>query len=259
MFFIRILLSSWGISASLMLFMWVLFLLTNNPAIVDLGWVLGITAIGGYAFMQLERPSWAHYIFLGLLVLWAVRLGGFLLVTRIIPGHLDGRYAAIKNSFSTHEALNFLINYQVQAFLASLFAFALYAVFHVKSYSISIVIAAAIFCVIGIIGQGIADYQLYSFKQSGALGICETGLWRYSRHPNYFFEILIWVGFAMTGLRSVTLLYSFITPVGIWAIMAYITIPLTEQVSLSKRPVYREYMERTYKLLPIKRRQTQKL
>ena len=257
MFFIRILLSSWSISASLMLFMWVLFLLTNNPAIVDLGCVLGITAVGVYAFMQLEGPTWAHSIFLGLLVLWAMRLGGFLLVTRIIPGHLDGRYAAIKNSFSTHEALNFLINYQVQALLAGLFAFALYATFHAKSYSMPVVIAAAVFCMIGIIGQGIADYQLYSFKQSGASGICETGLWRYSRHPNYFFEILIWVGFAMTGLRSATLLYSFITPFGIWAIMAYITIPLTERVSLSKRPAYREYMERTNKLLPIKLKKAQ--
>ena len=257
MFIVGILLSSWGLSASLMLLMWLLFMITNNPAIVDLGWVLGITAIGAYAFMQLERTTWVHSIFLGLLLIWAVRLGGFLLFTRIIPGHLDSRYAVIKNSFSTYEALNFLINYQVQALLASFFAFALYATFHHKSYSTPVIITATVLILAGIIGQGIADHQLYSFKQSGASGICEVGLWRYSRHPNYFFELLIWMGFAMTGLRSYTLLYSFITPLSLWVIMSYITIPLTERVSLSKRPAYRDYIERTHKLLPIKYKQSE--
>lgn len=251
---IKNLLNTWCIAASIMLLMWLLFMVTNNPAIVDLGWVLSIMAIGVYAFTQLERSTLGHHVFLGLLLLWAARLGGFLLFTRIVPGHLDGRYAAIKNSFSTHEALNFLINYQVQALLASLFTFALYAAFSHKNYSTPTVIIAIVLCVVGIIGQGIADSQLYSFKQSGASGICEVGLWSYSRHPNYFFELLFWTGFAIAGLRSYTLCYSFITPLSLWAIMIYITIPLTERVSLSKRPAYQEYIERTYKLLPFKRK-----
>lgn len=250
----RLFLHSWAISASMMLVMWVIFLVTQNAAVVDLGWALSIIVIGIYTFMQMERGNWVHSIFLELLLIWAIRLGGFLFYTRLLPGHIDGRYAAISQSFSSYEALNFLVNYQVQALLASLFVFALHAAFSGKRYPTPLVIVAATCCLAGLVGEAMADYQLFSFKDSGASGICDVGLWHYSRHPNYFFELLFWVGFAMTGLRSYKLLYGFITPLSLWVIMTYITIPLTERVSLAKRPSYKAYMEKTNKLLPIKRK-----
>ncbi len=249
---VRIFLGAWLLSASLMLFMWLVFLGTHNPSVVDLGWVLSITVMGIYTATFLKEVTWVHRLFMQVLLMWAIRLGGFLLYSRLLAGYVDARYEEIETVFSNSELLNFFLNYQLQALLAAFFSFALYAVFNDKEHSLPLVGISLALILVGIIGEGVVDYQLYQFQQSGASGLCKVGLWQYSRHPNYFFELLIWVGFALPGLRSYTLLYSFITPLSLWAVMNYITIPLTERVALEKYPEYQQYIEHTNRLCPIR-------
>ncbi|MFT5303598.1 MAG: steroid 5-alpha reductase family enzyme [Mariniblastus sp.] len=96
-------------------------------------------------------------------------------------------------------------------------------------------------CGISILLENIADFQLDQFRQrsSGTGGVCRSGLWNYSRHPNYFFEFLIWVSYAMYALPSAVGLIDYflllLVPVAIYWFLVYFTgIPITELASASR-------------------------
>lgn len=233
-----------------MILSWSAYVLTRNPGVVDVGWVFAIAMVGVVSFFQLRSPSFVQVLLFILLIVWAIRLGGFLFVTRILPAHIDGRYLEIKNSFSANETFNFFLNYQLQALLATGVAFCLFFVFKNNTHYEWCVWLAAVLIVAGLIGEALADYQLYAFKQSGNLGVCDVGFWQYSRHPNYFFEIVVWLGFAVAGFGVSGCLLGFLSPLLLWGIMYYITVPLTERVSLEKRTEYREYMKNTNIFVP---------
>jgi len=112
----------------------------------------------------------------------------------------------------------------------------------------------AVVVVLAVAGEGIADAQLDAFKRSARDGrhVCAVGLWRYSRHPNYFFEWLVWVGFALAALPAP---HGWIA-LGCPAAMLYLLLRLTgiryteEQLERSKGDAYREYRARTSAFFP---------
>jgi len=84
-------------------------------------------------------------------------------------------------------------------------------------------------------GETIADMQLYYFKKSKQKDVCRLGLWRVSRHPNYFFEWLIWVSLAIFSYGFSHHFLAWVSPVTIFVVMRYMTGPYTEKLSLCKR------------------------
>jgi len=82
--------------------------------------------------------------------------------------------------------------------------------------------------------------------------VCDTGLWHYSRHPNYFFEFLVWVGFAIASLDTPHGWITLLCPVLMYYFLTKITgIPLTEEYALkSKGDAYREYQRTTSAFIP---------
>ena len=106
--------------------------------------------------------------------------------------------------------------------------------------------------------QIIADVQLDRFRQrsAGKGGICRTGLWRYSRHPNYFFEFLIWVSYSIFALSSATGVMDFlallIVPItAYWFLVHFTGIPITELASLQRRGQdYADYCDETNRFFP---------
>jgi steroid 5-alpha reductase family enzyme len=241
-------------SVILMLLIWGIYLLTGNPGVVDVGWVLGIYACSLlYLFKFNQTPlNNYHYLALFLVTIWAIRLGGFLFITRVMPGHIDPRYENLKNSLASSESLNYLMNFQLQAFLLIFVASCFYFIANSKLEPGTYLYLGALVVIIGIIGESLADYQLYNFKQSGSVGICDSGLWKYSRHPNYFFEVVTWTGFAIMAIQNGYNLLAFVSPIWLFGIMYYFTIPITEEHIIDKKPeAYKEYMKETSKFLPL--------
>ena len=111
-----------------------------------------------------------------------------------------------------------------------------------------------IFSVIGLAGESIADSQLKTFinepKNHGL--VCDNGLWRYSRHPNYFFEWVIWCGFGIMGLAVSTGLFSILIPFVMLVLLLFVTgVPPAEASSLrSKGHLYQDYQARTNRFVP---------
>jgi steroid 5-alpha reductase family enzyme len=108
-------------------------------------------------------------------------------------------------------------------------------------------------CMVGLGFETIADLQLARFKaKSSRKGqILQSGLWAYSRHPNYFGECLVWWGFFFICLSTPSGVWTAISPVVVTIVLLKMTgVALTEKTMLSTRPRYREYIMRTRSFVP---------
>jgi steroid 5-alpha reductase family enzyme len=115
-------------------------------------------------------------------------------------------------------------------------------------------IAGTVLWLIAISGEALADAQLAAFKRHAANQgkVCDAGLWRYSRHPNYFFEWLIWVAFLVFALGSPWGWVAIIGPASILYLLLRVTgIPMTEEQSIRSRgDAYRRYQRTTSAFVP---------
>jgi steroid 5-alpha reductase family enzyme len=109
--------------------------------------------------------------------------------------------------------------------------------------------------VVALVGESIADRQMKRFKDDpeNKTGVCNIGLWRYSRHPNYFFEFLVWVGFATASLATPWGWIALVCPLLMYHFLTKVTgIPLTEEYALkSKGEAYAEYQRTTSPFIPL--------
>ncbi len=222
-----------------MLFIWIIFTFKKNAVIADVAWGLGI--MGAALYHQALHPS---YPLIFALVLWASRLSGFIFWTRLKPNLQDVRYEHLKKSSPHSSNLHFLINCQFQGFLQGVIAIPF---LFTKANALLTVLGMTIFSM-GFLLESIADFQLQAFKKNHQHQVCNVGLWQYSRHPNYFGELLIWFGFALCFSSN---LFAFLSPITLYLIMTRITGPFTEEMSLrSKGKAYRVYQKQTSMIVP---------
>ena len=104
-------------------------------------------------------------------------------------------------------------------------------------------------CLIGVLYEIISDQQLYKFK-SKSKGIIKSGLWKYSRHPNYYGEILFWFGLFFYGCTSDNIFYLLINPILMLLMFIYVSIPWIENKILRTRPEYSKYQKKVNILFP---------
>ena len=116
-------------------------------------------------------------------------------------------------------------------------------------------IAGAVVTLIGLIGETIADQQMSAFKSEDTdrKSVCKKGLWKYSRHPNYFFESVIWIGFFIFAAGSPWGWTTIYAPAIITFLLLKVTgIPPTEASAVkSKGDAYREYQRTTSPFIPL--------
>lgn len=212
----------------LMSLFWLIYLKTKLPNVVDLGWVIGIFVVSLY--YSIMQPLTNEMLVIGILLCaWAIRLGGFLWWTRLRKGERDKRYDAISAHWKMPKALGFFVNYQFQGVLVILIALPFYFISNVAAVPLWQFTMSIILIAISIVGEAIADYQLFYFKTAKLGLVCDKGLWRYSRHPNYFFEWLTWLGFSLLVVIDGFSLLALISPLLLYVIMNFITGPITER------------------------------
>ncbi len=233
-----------------MIVVWGIYRFLNNPAVVDVAWGVLITALG---FYWLGEHISVLFPLLFVLFLWGARLSLYLGLTRVIKGYQDRRYETLNAEWQTFPALGYFINFQIQAMFIVIIALPFYAMTQsmlsltMLQYVLLAGICLALLC------EALSDNRLYLFKKSTPKGLCDKGFWAYSRHPNYFFEWLIWFLFATLAYTLTFEWWVFLSPLTLYCIMNYITIPLTEKVSIEKRgSLYLTYIERTPRFFPFK-------
>jgi steroid 5-alpha reductase family enzyme len=230
---------------------WIIYRLLKNPSVVDVSWSIGLM-MSGLIYLWLPSITLRNGIISALLILWSLRLAGYLWFTRIRKGHVDKRYNELSSNWKINKSFGFFINFQLQA----LFIFIISVVFlfagKVEAENLSSLdIIGCIVVILGIAGESLSDLQLQHFKSNNKKKVCNVGLWRYSRHPNYFFDWITWCGFTLFGLRYIHGYISIISPLFLYVIFNHITGPMTERGSIQSRgQAFIDYQRETSMFFP---------
>jgi steroid 5-alpha reductase family enzyme len=245
----------WSASAVVMTLLWAWHLRLRNAGVVDVGWTLSVGGLGVlYAATAAGDP--ARRAVVGVMFgVWATRLAWYLLRDRVIGRPEDARYADLRARGSYAAAGRFFLFFQAQAAIAVLLSYpAWIASINPASGLTALELTGIALWMIGLIGETVADAQLEAFKaQPGNRGrTCREGLWRYSRHPNYFFEWLVWVAFAMFAAASPYGWVAVCCPLLMLYLLFRVTgIPATEAQALRTRgDDYRSYQATTSAFVP---------
>ena len=243
--------------AAIMLGLWWLGIRNHNFSYVDIGWSVNFAVLAGlYALLAPGHPP-RRALIAAMFAAHGLRLGWHL-SKRIIGEPEEGRYVQLRKDWGQgggNVNLKFLGFYEFQAALHAFLTLPLLiACFNRSPQFHALEIAGVALFLIGIVGESTADAQLDAFKRNPANkgGVCDAGLWHYSRHPNYFFEWLIWIAYAVFALASPWGSIALAMP----ALMLHFLINVTglkateEQALRSKGERYRRYQARTSGFVP---------
>jgi steroid 5-alpha reductase family enzyme len=244
-----------AIVAGMMLLLWVIHLLIRNAAIVDVGWAAGLGILG--IFYALAGPGYAarKWAIASMAGFWGLRLAAHLLLTRVMGQPEEGRYVQLRKEWKTNLPLRFLFFFEFQALLDVVLSlpFLLACLDTRAPLGVLEKVGAGIWLV-SIFGEAFADQQLNAFKKNPANKgkTFRGGLWKYSRHPNYFFEWLIWIGYAVFASGSPWGWLGLLSPALILYFLLGVTgIPATEEQALRSRGnEYRAYQRTTSAFVP---------
>ncbi len=244
-------LGGWAAAAAVFALLWLRQRRTRNATSVDAAWAgtIGVLALAGA--LVLDGPPLRRALAGGLGALWAFRLMLHLLTDRVLrETDEDGRYRALRAKWGDRADSRFFLFYQAQALVAAVFALPILASMHGGPPGPADG-AAALLWLIAVGGESLADRQLARFRADPATRglVCTTGFWRYSRHPNYFFEWLHWFVYVIIG-RGAPL--TWIGPVLMLLFLYRISgIPYAEAQSLASRgEAYRAYQRSTSAFFP---------
>lgn len=242
-------------SLAIMLCLWLAQRRTGNAGIVDVGWSLLVGVIGvAYAVFSdgygLRRAAAGAMI-----GVWALRLGLYLWRDRVAGRPEEGRYAELRRRWGTAAQQRFLAFFMMQAVAAVFFSLpVLVAVGNPRlDWSGWDWAAVAVWC-FAVGNTALADRQLARFKSNPEHRgqTCRLGWWRYSRHPNYFFEWLHWWSYVLLAIGSPWLWVSISVAMTMLYFLLFVTgIPPTEAQALASRgDDYRRYMRSTSAFVP---------
>lgn len=243
----------WAVSAMLLAVLYLWQRRTRDATAVDAGWGASLVLCAAL-YAALAPGSIVQRLAIALpLGLENLRIAS-LVRNRLGRGE-DSRYRELRHRWNERgrEQLTFAIFYQAQALLAALLSIpALLASFNRSGTLAAIQWVGLALWIVAASLERTADRQLAAFKASGAEGVMDHGLWRYSRHPNYFFQTLTWVAYALIAVAAPWGWLSFFAPVLILSLVLFVTgVPPAEESSLRSRgDAYRRYQARTSVFVP---------
>lgn len=248
------LLTALGISVGVNILMFIPAYLFKTDKLTDISYAATFVLVSLYG-LAVGGITGPKLVLFTLISLWALRLGSYLLI-RIRKMGKDSRFDDMRDKFWSFAKFWLLQGVTVWAVLVPSILSLNNEIVHTPTY-MYIGVAVWLF---GLVVEAIADLQKYKFinNPTNKGRWIESGLWKYSRHPNYFGEILVWVGvylFTLSSLVGWNALIGLVGPLYIAILIIFVSgIPLLEK-SADKRwgdnPEYREYKKRTSQLIPL--------
>ncbi|MBE0667827.1 MAG: DUF1295 domain-containing protein [Bacteroidales bacterium] len=253
--FLQIWLQALVVIMIMMTALWIISVIIKNVSIVDLFWGFGFVLTGWYYFFNTEGYEISKLILMTMVTLWGLRLSGYLTWRNAGKGE-DFRYRQFRESYGVKRYwwVSFFQTFLLQGMLMWIISVSLLgAQFYSVNSSLGIVDYLGIaLWVTGVIFEAGGDIQLARFRAdpSNRGKVLNTGLWRYTRHPNYFGDSAVWWGYGFICLAA----GSYLPVVGSVIMTALIIrisgVALLEKSLVLKKPQYKEYIETTSAFLP---------
>ena len=229
----------------------------NNSSLYDPFWSIAPVPIiiFLYTISDINNLSTLNKILISApIIFWSLRLTRNWIISWDGFSHEDFRYIELKKGGKIKlEFINFTGIHLIPTLQVNLSLFPLYFLFN--SYELSSLnyplIFASIFTILAVIIETIADEQMRSFRSNKKNeGITmNKGLWKYSRHPNYFGEVMFWVGLYLMAFLSIrTPFWLILSPISMIILFIFISCPMMDNRSLKKRSDYKQYMNNTSQL-----------
>lgn len=243
---------------------WLVQQRTGNSGWVDTIWTFSVGLVGAVSALWPvggAAPNARQWLVAALVAIWSLRLGVHIAI-RTSGITDDPRYAAFAREWGADAPRRMFIFLQNQALGSIPLVFAIFVAARFPGGGLRLAdYLGALILLAGITGEAIADAQLRAFRADPANKdrVCDTGLWRWSRHPNYFFEWFGWLAYPVIGLSIADPLYhpwglaTLLTPVFMYWILVHVTgiPPLEAQMLRSRGDRYRDYQSRTSAFFPL--------
>ena len=246
---------TWLVLAPVMALLWVRQERTGEADAVDLAWTasLGAAAVA-YAVLLGEGLPARRALVAGLASGWSARLALHLL-PRVRAAGEDARYRELRRRWGDDASRRFFRFYQAQALSVPLISVQFLLAMLTPAGALRLWdLLGALVVLASVAGEGLADRQLDAWRRNPANRgrACRQGLWRYSRHPNYFFEWLHWLGYSVIAIGAPWWPATLVVPAGMYVLVRHVTgIPHTEAQALRSRgDDYRRYQRETNAFFP---------
>jgi steroid 5-alpha reductase family enzyme len=228
----------------------------KNAGVVDILWSYNFAVIAVILLILAPGFETRKLLICGMVVVASIRLGTHLAI-RIVK-HLsveEGRYQQLRKEWEPNSERKFFFFFQFQAISNVLLAIPFFVITQNTNTELSPLEYAGVgLWLISVLGEAIADAQLAAFKKDtkNKGKVCDTGLWGYSRHPNYFFEWLMWVAYFVFAMASPYGYLAIISPAIILYLLLKVTgIPATEEQAVrSNGELYKRYQASTSVFIP---------
>jgi steroid 5-alpha reductase family enzyme len=234
--------------------MFIIAQIKNNNSLVDIGWGLGFILVVVHGLITVQNPTIQAYVISGLVILWGLRL--FLYISiRNFKKPEDYRYQDMRKKWGNNHP-------RIQAFfkvfmIQGVFMFIISAPIHfvfisVESVDLAWIIIGIVLFLIGFYFEAVGDIQLRKFisNPTNKGRIMQSGLWRYTRHPNYFGETVMWWSIFIIIVSVDWGFISIIGPLTITYLLVFVSgVPLLEKKYASK-PDFIEYSKKTSMFFP---------
>jgi steroid 5-alpha reductase family enzyme len=231
---------------------WLLSLLRRDVSIVDSLWsLMFLIGLGAYMLATDGLGPRATLMYL-LVAAWSLRLSVYITV-RNHGQPEDRRYQAIRANNEPHFWLKSLyIVFGLQAFLAWVICLPAIAAVSGQTPPGPLDYAGVALWVVGMFFEVVGDYQLSRFRRerSSRDEVLDTGLWRYTRHPNYFGEAVLWWGIYLIALSAGAWWTVFAPLLMTFLLLKVSGVALLEKDIADRRPAYRDYIQRTRAFFP---------
>lgn len=240
--------------ATMMLTVWAISVAIRDASIVDVVWGPGFVVVAWAAFLTSEGDSGRALLLTAMATVWGLRLGIHLGMRNLGKGE-DYRYQAMRRRRGERFWIISLVTvYALQGVIMWIVSLPLQiGIREPEPGSVVLLIVGAAVFVIGFGFESVGDWQLRRFKAdpANATQVMDQGLWRYTRHPNYFGDACVWWGIGLVAASTPVGVVGLVGPVLMtWFLMRVSGVPMLERSLVKRRVGYDDYVRRTSSFIP---------
>jgi len=252
---VALVLSGWLVMAAVMIALWVVQRARRDAGVVDVGWAAGLGLLAVLYAVLAAGPPLRRLLVAAMAGAWSLRLAWYILVNRVLGKPEDGRYQTLRSKWGDRAQSRFFVFFQLQALVDMIFSLPYLVAMTNPTPGLGVWgLAGVLVWVVAVVGEALADRQLAAFRADPANRgrTCRVGLWRLSRHPNYFFEWLHWWSYVLLAVGSPWWALTLVGPALMLFFLFKVTgIPATEAQALASRGEdYRDYQRTTSAFVP---------